>query len=152
MESPDFVQTTIARDWLVAVGSPDIVMQYGPDEPHRRIPLLAHDEGTLLGTIFAETITRALAHVGFDTVFVSQSAALLHAMALRGKGLAWLPLSLTHDDLREGRLRAIAEPRWREPIDIVLVRNKAPGSKVLETFWSRTLSLDASAFGLFDPP
>lgn len=151
MESPDFVQTTIARDWLVAVGSPDIVMQYEPGEPQQRIPLLAHDEGTLLGTIFAEAIARPLAHIGFDAVFVSQSAALLHAMALRGKGLAWLPLSLTYDDLQEGRLRAITEPRWREPVDIVLVRNKAPGSKVLETFWSKTLSLDASAFGLFDP-
>ncbi len=151
MDGADLAQATIARDLLVPVGSPDIVAQYGPNEPHRRIQLLAHEEGTLLGAIFAAAITRPLAQVGFDAVFVSQSAALLHAMALRGKGLAWLPLSLTRDDLREGRLRAVAEPRWREAIDIVLVRNKAPGSKVMETFWSKALSLDASALGLSEP-
>lgn len=151
MEAADFAQATIARDLLVAVGSPDIVAHYGRDETHRRVPLLAHDEGTFLGSVFATAIARPLAHVGFDAVFVSQSAALLHAMALRGKGLAWLPLSLTRDDLREGRLRAVAESRWREPVDIVLVRNKAAGSKVLETFWSKALSLDASAFGLSEP-
>lgn len=73
-------------------------------------------------------------------------------MALRGKGIAWLPLSLLRIDLLEGRLRSVAAPSWREPIDIVLVRNRASGSNVLEAFWSLALALDEGELGLSEPP
>ena len=134
-ESPDLLQAVVAVDHLVAVGTPELAAPFDGDDPAGPVPLLAHEEDTLPGRIFAGTVALRLAHVRFDIVFVSQSAALLHAMALRGKGVAWLPFSLAREDILRGHLRAIGPSAWREPVDITLVRNRSAGSKALERLW-----------------
>ncbi|MDX3975522.1 LysR family transcriptional regulator [Shinella sp.] len=135
LENEDFVHMQLAEDQLASVGVPELAALFNDGDAPPPVPLLAHEEDTVPGRIFAASVARRLSEIRFDIVFISQSVALLHAMALRGKGIAWLPLSLVRDDIARGSLHVIGASSWREPIDIVLIRNRSTGSKTLDRFW-----------------
>jgi len=147
----DLVQAVLARDLLPPVGSPDFAAGFQHAQSPADIPLLAHAEDTLIERVFRATLAKRLTNRHLAPAFMSQSAALLHAMALRGRGMAWLPLSLVRDDVAAGRLAALGQQSWREPLDIVLTRGAAAGSDLLETVWARAKSIDRRAFGLALP-
>jgi DNA-binding transcriptional LysR family regulator len=75
-------------------------------------------------------------------VFTAHHAALLRTMALEGRGLAWLPMSLVAEDLRSGALvdagksGKSSEGGWRVPVDIRLYRQQAQMAPVAEALWA----------------
>ncbi|MDP9899311.1 LysR family transcriptional regulator [Variovorax ginsengisoli] len=71
----------------------------------------------------------------FPVVFTAHHAVLLRTLALEGRGLAWLPLSLVADDLREGRLVEGGAAHWRVPVEIRLYRQPAEMSAAAEALW-----------------
>lgn len=70
-----------------------------------------------------------------SVVFSAHHAVLLHTMAREGRGLAWLPLSLVADDLREGRLVEGGGAHWRVPVEIRLYRQPADMPAAAEALW-----------------
>ena len=71
-----------------------------------------------------------------SVVFTAHHAALLRTMALEGRGLAWLPMSLVADDLRGGTLVDAGAGGWRVPVDIRLYRQLTPMTTVAEALWA----------------
>lgn len=71
-----------------------------------------------------------------SVVFTAHHAALLRTMALEGRGLAWLPMSLVADDLRGGTLVDAGAGGWRVPVDIRLYRQQAHMAPVAEALWA----------------
>lgn len=124
-------QSTIAHDAFVPVGCPAIVDAIGE---HGEVPLLAYEEDSTGGRLFRSVMGRRLHNIRMSPVFLSHSATLLHAMALRGRGLAWLPLSLVRDDLLAGRVKAVETPSWRERLDVVLLRVRGSDHDALDAF------------------
>lgn len=142
------MQAVIARDLLLPVGSLTFAARYGDASSPSDMPLLAYGEDTLVEQVLRTTLAKRLTNRQLAPAFVSQSTALLHAMALRGRGMAWLPFSLVRDDVAAGRLAVLGDPSWREPVDIVLARGAAVGSQLLEAVWNRANSIDQRSFGL----
>ena len=68
-------------------------------------------------------------------VFESSMCHLHKEMALRGKGIAWLPDALIQDELKTGKLVAIEPFLYRLPYQIRLYRNPSPLRKEAENFW-----------------
>src|SRR3546814_21048389 len=71
-------------------------------------------------------------------VFTSHAAAVLHAMARDGVGVAWLPMSLVHRDLALGSLSLAGDESWHIAVEIHLFRPKSRQSAAAEELWSRS--------------
>jgi len=147
----EFVHMRVAEDQLAGVGVPELVALFEGGDVAAPVPLLAHEEGTVSGQVFAASVARRLPETRFDTVFVSQSVATLHAMALRGKGIAWLPLSLVRDDIARGALRIAGAAHWREPMDIVLLRSRSSRVAILDRFCAEVAARGVQRFELTQP-
>lgn len=68
-------------------------------------------------------------------VFESSVCQLHKEMALRGKGIAWLPDCLIKDELKSGKLVPINPAVYRIPYQVRLYRNRARLSAEAEQFW-----------------
>ncbi|MDP3249260.1 MAG: LysR substrate-binding domain-containing protein, partial [Polaromonas sp.] len=72
-----------------------------------------------------------------EPVFTAHLASVLKTMALDGRGVAWLPLSLIAEDLVAGRLVAAGGPEWAIELDIRLFRSNTALPPAAENFWRR---------------
>ncbi len=118
-----FISKVIDHDRLLPVMAPNLDAQHAP--------LLGY------GTESAFARILAAAPQGQNQakpVFTSHSAAVLRMMARDGRGLAWLPHSLIHEDLQTGALRAL--PDAALSLDIRLYRPRARQSHLAEAFWA----------------
>jgi len=68
-------------------------------------------------------------------VFESSMCHLHKEMALRGKGIAWLPDALIQQELVAGTLVTIDPDLYRLPYQIRLYRNSTPLREEAEAFW-----------------
>lgn len=109
--------------------------------------VLAYSEASGLGRIMRamqESEFGKYFAASLPVVFTAHHAALLRTMALEGRGLAWLPMSLVADDLRSGALVDAGKSEkgtesaggWRVPIDIRLYRQQAQMAPVAEALWA----------------
>jgi DNA-binding transcriptional LysR family regulator len=57
-------------------------------------------------------------------------------MALEGRGVAWLPLSLAAEELRTGALVRAGDAAWDLEVEIRLFRPRAPLAPAAERFWA----------------
>ena len=69
-------------------------------------------------------------------MFTAHHAALLKAMALEGRGVAWLPRSLIVDELRSGALVLAGGHAWSVPVEIRLYRQRADMADAAEALWT----------------
>jgi DNA-binding transcriptional LysR family regulator len=79
------------------------------------------------------------------TVYENAMSAGLKAMALAGRGVAWLPESLIRDELRAGALVPAGDPSWMLMAEIRLYRHAARARPAVERFWSAIAAMDADA-------
>ncbi|WPC67821.1 LysR substrate-binding domain-containing protein [Rhodoferax ferrireducens] len=100
-----------------------------------RVPLLSYSDESGLARVIGALRGDALEKCGTETVFTAHLAAVLKSMALDGRGVAWLPVSLIQDELQDGRLVEAAPPDWRIELDIRLFRNQATAPPAAEAFW-----------------
>jgi DNA-binding transcriptional LysR family regulator len=59
------------------------------------------------------------------------------SMALENKGVAWLPSSLTEQEVADGRLVRALDESWDIPLDIHLTRPTGAISPSAEEFWAK---------------
>ena len=73
--------------------------------------------------------------VSTQTVFTAHLASVLRTMVLEGRGLAWLPQTLIHDDLASGRVVEAGAPELRVPLEIRLFRSRNSMGRAAEALW-----------------
>ncbi len=100
------------------------------------LPVLAYGQASGIGQIMRSVMKSAFDDGKFTTVFTAHHAVLLKTMALEGRGIAWLPLSLIAADLEAKRLVGAGDDRWSIPIDVRLFRPRAALSAAAEALWS----------------
>jgi len=133
LDAGPFRSIRVGDDVLMPVAAPD-------DESRPRFslsdaasPLLAYSPESALGRIVEAAQHAAAAR---DPVFTSHLATVLRAMALDGRGIAWLPESLIADDLTRGNLVRAAGREHNAPVEVRLFRAKARQSPAAEEFWA----------------
>lgn len=140
-EAPYPVQR-LSEDLLLPVAAPDAAGAPLHALGAGRAPaVLAYSEASGLGRIMRAMQDRDGAFgrdfaSSLSVVFTAHHAALLRTMALEGRGLAWLPMSLVADDLRGGTLVDAGAGGWRVPVEIRLYRQLAQMAPVAEALWA----------------
>lgn len=138
LDSADFLSARVGSDTLVPVsaadgaGGPRFTL---PGARGSSLPVLAYNEESGLGRILRAVRTQPTDGARLEAVFTSHLAVVLKRMAMDGRGLAWLPLSLVGDELRDGRLVRAGGDGWHVPVEIRLVRRRAAAAPAAEAFW-----------------
>jgi LysR family transcriptional regulator, hypochlorite-specific transcription factor HypT len=140
-------------DVLLPVSAPDAAGHalYPLDGPGT-LPVLDYSEASGLGRVMRCKL-QSLRPSSDKTpsphtvVFTAHNALLLKSMALAGRGLAWLPESLVHEEVADGRLRLAGSEKWQIPIDIRLYRQSSDMTPAAESLWNMVSarSLEAPA-------
>ena len=100
------------------------------------LPILSYGLASGIGQIMRSVMKSAFDDGNFTTVFTAHHAVLLKTMALEGRGIAWLPLSLIAADLDAKRLVLAGDENWSVPIEVRLFRPRAALSAAAETLWA----------------
>ena len=126
-----YLSRKIGKDRLIPLVSPAARI----DTSQPSIPYLAYTEESGLGRIISHQLQGNAERQRLTPLFSSHLAAVLMSMTLEGKGVAWLPDSLTEQERLDGRLVRALDPGWDIPLDIHLTRPAAPISGFAEEFW-----------------
>ena len=143
LDEGDYPMRRLSDDVLMPIAAPDNdgrpLHALGPG---RTPAVLAYSEASGLGRIMRALMRTASEGdhddspvPGASVVFTAHHAVLLRTMALEGRGLAWLPLSLVADDLRSGALVDAGAGEWQVPVEIRLYRQPAEMAPVAESLW-----------------
>jgi len=109
-----------------------------PGSPETPTAHLAFSAASGMGRIVSATRSAGAPATWLTPVFTAHLAMVLLIMAREGRGMAWLPLSLTRQDLEAGRLvRSAPSGDWDIPMSIRLYRPRARQSPAAEAFWSQ---------------
>jgi DNA-binding transcriptional LysR family regulator len=133
-----FPSIGVGNDALLAVsapardGKPRFILSTAASKP---LPLLEYSAESALGRVVRAVHGPALAKVPTVTAFTAHLATLLKAMALEGRGIAWLPESLIGDELRNRSLVEAGPRQWRIGVEIRLFRRIGAESTAAESFW-----------------
>lgn len=143
LDAGKFRSLRVGGDTLVPVsapvksGKPQYVLPAGG----KRVPVLAYSSESGLGRIVRALRGGAIEKTGSEPVFTADLASVLKTMALDGRGVAWLPLSLIGEELASGRLVAAGGPEWSIDLDIRLLRSEAAAPPAAEQFWRRVAAV-----------
>ncbi len=103
----------------------------------RTIPHLAFEETSGMGRILSSALSAHTDQLHLSTVFTSHLAMALKALAIEGKGVAWIPESLAADEMGpDGRLTSAGSADWAVDVKIVLIRPRARMTDIAESFWT----------------
>lgn len=127
-----YISKKVGDDILIPLASPALIF----DGEQGSIPYLAYTEESGLGRIIRHRLQGKDEFLHLNPLFSSHLAAVLMSMALEGKGIAWLPRSLTEQEVVDGRLVRALDESWDIPLDINLTRPAAPMNRSAEAFWS----------------
>ncbi|REC98992.1 LysR family transcriptional regulator [Ectopseudomonas oleovorans] len=100
-----------------------------------QLPYLAYSEESGLGRFVAHQFANRNDYTKLTPLFRSHLAAVLMSMALEGKGIAWLPRSLTEHEIASGHLVRALDNSWDIPLEIHLTRPTEHISAFAEEFW-----------------
>ncbi|WP_265502191.1 LysR substrate-binding domain-containing protein [Paracoccus beibuensis] len=137
--SPDrFDHVMLARDLLVPVvgtrgGQPLHRLPGGRDAP---VPHLSFEKSSGMGRILSRALLDRAGDLYLRPVMSSHLAIALKAMALEGRGVAWIPESLARDELgATGRLALAGSSDWHVDVGIVMFRPRDRMPDKAERFW-----------------
>ncbi|MEJ8811019.1 LysR family transcriptional regulator [Variovorax ureilyticus] len=147
LDEAEFPMLRLSDDVLLPVSAPLAGgggAMHSLDAAEAAVPVLAYSEPSGLGRImrarmrqvFGEGSSVPTLPQGVDIVFTAHHAALLKAMALEGRGVAWLPRSLIAAELKSGALVAAASAEWNVPVEIRLYRQRADMAPAAEALWT----------------
>jgi DNA-binding transcriptional LysR family regulator len=123
----------------VVIGTDMLVPVHAPGAPERA--LLGFSDESGLGRIVRQALGNELAGAGLQVVFTAHLASVLKSMALEGRGLAWLPQTLVHEELGARRLQVAGPVHWRLPVEVRLYRDPEKMSAYAEAFWAAAASM-----------
>lgn len=103
-----------------------------PGQPGQPVPYLGYAPGAYLGRVVDFMLKQRGLAMHLDTVYETDMAEGLKAMALQGQGLAFLPCSAVLQETAEGRLVCAGEG-LNVSLDIRLYREKPSGKHPAKT-------------------
>ena len=130
---------TLARETLVPVAATD-----GKGRPRFKLvnagaaaptPWLGFSQSVTLRGVLSKHLAQLPKKLALQMVYQADSYESIHAMALRGMGVAWLPQQLVQDDLRQAQLVVIGGPEMRVNFDISLYRLRGNSKPLVNTIW-----------------
>ncbi|WP_425962049.1 LysR substrate-binding domain-containing protein [Rhizobium nepotum] len=140
LHESDFKYVELASDVLLPVaqktheGAP---IHRLPGTPSAPVPHISFDEKSGMGRILAANLPYVGSELHLTRVFTSHLAMVLKALALEGKGVAWIPRSLANSELEpEGKLAIAGDETWNVPVKIVLIRSRSRMTELAEKFWT----------------
>lgn len=136
LDDGQFPMVQLGQDELMPVSAPDPAG--APQHAlanGQKVPVLGYGEASGLGRILRQRLRALFEPEGVSVVFTAHHGILLKTMALEGRGVAWLPMTLVADDLRAGRLVDAAHGKHRVPLEIRLYRQRAEMTEVAEAVW-----------------
>lgn len=133
LESVQFESKKIGEDVLIPLSGSSADFSH----QSQALPYLAYTQGSGLGRIVAHQLQGKQELLHLKPSFSSHLAAVLMSMALENKGIAWLPKTLTEQEVVDGRLSQYFEPSWDIPVDVHLIRLSTPLSAFAEQFWAQ---------------
>jgi DNA-binding transcriptional LysR family regulator len=117
-------------------------------ELQNTIKLLNYTEGTFLRDVVNHgQMPRILQEYNVEIICVSALAIALKHLVLAGMGLAWLPLTLIEDDLRNGRLVSLEESLGIIDLPITLLKNPVHANKLATSVWNMIAESGTDLFG-----
>lgn len=133
-----YASKCVGSDKLMALCAPDVDGRpTWPINDARRRPtrLLSYSQASGLGRILAAHHAAAFEIADGDTVFTSHLAATLLTMARDGQGVAWLPATLTEEDVKLGRLVRAGTAISDIPVEIRLFRSPDCRNAAADRLW-----------------
>jgi DNA-binding transcriptional LysR family regulator len=134
---------TIGQEKLVplsAVGSDKQPIHDLAPEPRRSISYLGYSSECSLGWAVEQKLTEAPDLPQLNRIYENSLADGLRSMALSGLGVAWLPLTTTHQDVLRGRLVRTGSPELDVDLDIRIYRPQRRLSRRAEDLWSHLVT------------
>ena len=142
LDPQQFESVTLAHDELLAVsvplpnGKPRHALPGTPDNPVR---CLSFAPSLALAQILQDAHARARLPLHLHVITESDFAESLHEQALQGSGVAWLPLALVAEDLKNGRLVRAGEEGDAMRFEVKLFRPRQSRSPHLQKIWEASL-------------
>ena len=131
---PPFLNLCIGHGDFLLVSIPDESGKLLHDPLNNPCPILRYSAESYSARLI-EQYQPQLEVLNTYPVFESSMCQLHKEMALRGKGVAWLPDTMIRKELETGELIAIEPSRFRLPFQIRLYRNSAPLRRDAQQIW-----------------
>ena len=145
IDNPNYRCRRVGADKLVAVSAP---LAAGSKHPRHAVPKLASDpavpflayaDSMSLGRILRDRLRGLCVTAQLQTMYESDLADALHAMARQGFGLAWLPHTLVEADLRAGSLVRADSARNDIHMEIRLYQSVDNAKPLARQVWGLSL-------------
>lgn len=134
LSSEQFESICIGEDKLIPLAGSELAKE----QNFEALPYLAYSEASGLGRIVSHRFKEISAnHYIPEPRFNSHLAAVLMSMALENKGFAWLPKSLSEQEVDGGELVRVLNEEWDIPVQIHLVRPRILSSIFADSFWQK---------------
>jgi DNA-binding transcriptional LysR family regulator len=146
LQAQAFPSVRIGADVLIPVtgldakGLPRHLLQSGAAP----VSVLSYSAESGMGRILRATRPARWEKIATQTPFTAHLASVLRTMALDGRGIAWLPLSLIAEDLAGKRLLPAATPDWNVAVEIRLFRDRTPMGRAAEALWQLVCKAEVS--------
>lgn len=126
----------LGEERVIPVSAPDArgSPRHAIDSGGRPIQYLSYGSGSFFGHGLVKLFVER--PLPLAVVYENAMSAGLKAMALAGRGLAWIPESLIAEELRSGALVRAGSPAWTLDVEIRLYRTSAASRPCAERFWS----------------
>ncbi len=152
-----FRSVSVGADSLMPVAAPRIAapvdLEGGNSSAY---PFISYSEDSGLGRILSQHLMTSGTITALEPILTSHHAGVLKAMAISGRGVAWLPRSLILAELDRGDLVPVGTPaRNTIALDIRLFRPTARLCSVAESFWTAAADGDrdlGSRAAVANPP
>ncbi|MBJ3776552.1 LysR substrate-binding domain-containing protein [Acuticoccus mangrovi] len=139
-----FDHIRLAHDRLMPVSAPDAdgapLHHLDSEGP---VALLDHPQQTFTAKLVEHRLMLNKGAPTFESRHENAMTAGLKAMAMRGRGLLWLPRRLATEELDAGTLVEAGGPQWSIPIEIRAYRRNVEERRDVERFWSAIQPLAA---------
>ncbi|TWF54817.1 LysR family transcriptional regulator [Neorhizobium alkalisoli] len=140
LDMQDFRHVELASDRLIPVSGRDAEGRALYDIENATagvVPHLCFEEKSGMGRILASSLAARTQGLQLQPVFSSHLAMALKALAIEGKGVAWIPESLAADEMGDtGRLARAGSDDWAIGVKIVLIRPRGRMADIAESFWT----------------
>jgi len=139
-----FRSLVIGTETLIPVEAP--ALKYSRweeflDESGPPVPFLGYPAASRLGRLIDSWLNQHGANPNFRTMYEAPMPEELRPLVLRGRGVAWLPLSIVQDDLDTGRLEASPDLRHVIPAEIRIFRCARRLESHIERIWEQLIRL-----------
>lgn len=127
----------LGREWAIPVcrQASDGQPLYPIDARGGPIPWLSYGSDSFFAHALAQMLSEC--PLPLEPVYENGMSVNLKAMALAGGGVAWLPLSLVHEELSNGTLVRAGNGDWEMKLAIRLYRQPVLHNPQAEQLWQR---------------